>query len=574
MNIRKNFLTYVPIAIIVILSLFSRFFWLDRIPNAIGGDELTYLISAKSIVLTGRDLTGKWNPLSAFLFRYPPNEQQAELPYFIHLPFSGIAPLSLLTARIPVALFSVGIVILLYLIARRVFDNKTAFVTGLIAAINPWMIYIGRTSYEWSIAVFFYLLGLYLIIQKQKSLILLSILAFLLGFYSYIGTKIILIPFVLVSIFLAYRLNGKKYQKQYAVIGIIGILFTLFFLIQVTTTTTGSRMSEIFLPTNSTIAPEVDRIRKSSIPSWLTQVYANKITIYVQILITKLYRIFSLTYLFLEGDEFFSLWNHGMFYAIDVIFLIVGSLYVFAKKRFEFIFITLFILIGTLPQLLHKNITDFSYHIALIFPFMILFIGYGITHLVESMRGYWRKIIMSAICCLYLVSIGKFIYVYVYQHPLRGYSDFHARVLSTYLLTARKLSVPVILYSDANSDYFRKFLFYTNSISQSTIEEIRSDLNTPTFTLGGITFAPCDDRLVILPSPTISIVDRNCASVFNEPHLSISRLSDGGERYRIYNDSLCNGFNLKRYSQNISIQDFAMDKLSQEHFCETFISRL
>ncbi|MFH0749588.1 MAG: glycosyltransferase family 39 protein [Candidatus Gottesmanbacteria bacterium] len=574
MGIRKRIITYIPIGIILIISLFFRFFWLDRIPNAIGGDELTYLISAKSIVQTGKDLTGTWNPLSAFIFKYPPNEQQAELPYFIHLPFSGLLSFSLFTARFPIAILSVGIVILLYGIARKIFDTKTAVVVGLIAAINPWMVYIGRTSYEWSIAVFFYLLGLYLVIQKQKSLILLSGLAFLLGFYSYIGTKIILIPFVLISIFLAYRLNGKRYQKQYAVIGIISVLFTLFFLMQVTRTTTGSRVSELFLPTNSTIASEVDYFRKNSISSWLTQVYTNKMTVYIQILVTKLYRIFSPTYLFLEGDEFFSLWNHGMFYAIDALFLIIGSLYLFSKKRVEFILITLFILVATLPQLFHKNKTDFSYHIAFMFPFMVLLISYGITQLVQSMHKSWKKIVMTAICCLYLISIGKFISVYVYQHPLRGYFDFHARVLSQYLLTARKLSIPITLYSDANSDYFRKFLFYTNSISLSTIKEITSDFSTPTFTLGGITFAPCDDRLVISPSSTISIVDRNCSSIIDVPHLSISRLSDGGELYRIYNDSLCNGFNLKRYSQNISIHDFAMDGLSQQRFCETYISRL
>lgn len=570
----KKFQIYIPIAIIIVAATFFRFYWLDRIPNAIGGDELTYIISAKSIILTGHDLTGTWNPLSAFLFRYPPNEQQAELPYFIHLPFSGPLPFSLLTARFPVALFSVWIVILLYLIAKKLFDAKTAFTVGVIAAINPWMVYIGKTSYEWSIAAFFYLLGLYLIIQKDKKTILLSTIAFLLGFYSYIGTKIILIPFVFLSILLAYRLNGKIYRKQYAVVGIISILLTLFFLMRITTATTGSRISEIFLPTGSGIAPEVDYLRKISINSPLSQVYTNKLTVYVQILITKLYRIFSPSYLFLEGDEFFSLWRHGMFYAIDAFFLILGSLYLFAKKRFEFIIITLFILISTLPQLLHKNISDFSYHIALMFPFMILLIGYGIVAITELLHKTWKKFLIGLIFCLYLISIGKFIYVYVYQHPLQGYFDFHARVLSKYLQLAQQHSIPVTVYSDANSDYFKKFLFYTNGITRSNIKEISTYVKTLSFSLNGLTFAPCDDHLTIIPSSTISVVDRNCTSILDVSHLSISRLSDGGEIYRIYNDSLCNGFNLKRYPQDISINDFAVNTLSTERFCETYISRL
>lgn len=569
----KKIQPFLPICLVIVFAVFFRLFWLDRIPNAIGGDELTYLISAKSIMNTGHDLTGTWNPLSAFIFRYPPNEQQAELEYFLHIPFSGLFPFSLFVARLPVALFSVGIVILLFLIAKRLFDKPSAFAVGLIAAINPWMVYIGRTSYEWSIAAFFYLLGLYLIIQNQKKAILFSSIAFILGFYSYIGTKLILIPFVLLSIVLASRLNGKIYRKQYIAVGILSILFTLFFVLRITTATTGSRISEIFLPTNTSIPQEVDYLRKISINSPFTQLYANKLTVYAQILITKLYRVFSPTYLFLEGDEFFSLWRHGMFYAIDILFLILGSLYLFSKKRIEFIIITLFILTCTLPQLLHKNATDFSYHIALMFPFMTLLIGYGISQIIQQVSKNWKSVIVGLICCLYVISVGKFVTVYVCQHPLQGYFDFHTRVLSKYLSIGQHQRIPMTVYSDANSDYLRKFLFYTNGITKTNVKEISTYLTASSFTLNNITFRPCDDHLVLSPS-SVSIIDRNCTSAFDTPHLSISRLSDGGERYRIYGDLICDKYNLKRYSQNITITDFAIEHLSTARFCETYISRL
>lgn len=570
----KKVQPFIPIIIVILLAAIFRLVWLDRIPNAIGGDELTYLISAKSIIQTGKDLTGAWNPLSVFLFRYPPNEQQAELPYFIHLPFSGIFPFSLFMARLPVAFLSIGIVILLYLIARKLFDTKTAFAVGCIAAINPWMIYIGRTSYEWSIAAFFYLLGLYLIIQKSKNLILLSAIAFFLGFYSYIGTKLILIPFVVLSILLAHSLQGKQFRKQYIIVAIFSIVLTFLFLGLITKNST-SRISEIFLPTSATIPPEVDYLRKISIDSPLTQLYANKLTVYVQILITKLYRIFSPTYLFLEGDEFFSLWRHGMLYVIDAIFLIIGSLYLFAKKHTIFILITLFILTCTLPQLLHKNATDFSYHIALMFPFMILLIGYGIENITELFRGNLKKVILSIICIAYLVSAGKFIFVYVYQHPLQGYFDFHTRVLSSYLSIGQKQGIPITIYSDANSDYFRKFLFYTNGIKKDSLSRIAVLLTSPAFTMNGIQFKPCDLKTDVQAIEGISIIDTiHCQLVPPLPHLSISKLSDGGEIYRIYNDSICGSYNLKRYSQHITINDFAIENLSVERFCETYISRL
>ena len=570
----KKWNQFIPIFLIIILAGIFRFLWLDQIPNAIGGDELVYILSTKSIVLSGHDLTGTWNPLSVFLFRYPPNEQSAELEYFIHLPLSGVFPFSLLLARIPFAVMSVGIVILLYLIAERIFDTKAAFAVGLIAAINPWMIYIGRTGYEWTPAAFFYLLGLYLVIQKDKRKIFLSIIAFLFAFYAYIATKTILIPFIFLSILLAYHLNGKQFRKQYILIGIGSILVTLLFLILIKTTNTGARISEIFLPNNPMIPAEVDHLRKISITSPLTQIYANKFTVYFQILITKLYRIFSPPYLFLEGDEFFSLWRNGMLYAIDAFFLIMGSLYLFAKKQFKFVIIAAFILVSTIPQLIHKNATDYSFHMALIFPFMILLIGYGITKLIDNLKGKWKSVAVFVICCLYVISVGKFVYVYVYQHPLQGYFDFHTRIVSEYIKRAQKKSIPVTIYSDANSDYFRKFLFYTNGITKQNIKAISGYLKATTFTLNGVTFKQCDDTLTTPPSSSISIIDRNCTSTFDQTHLSIPRLDDGGEKYRIYNDSICTGVNIKRYPQNIAIHDFSMDQLSIQRFCETFITRL
>jgi hypothetical protein len=75
----KNITRYVPIACIIVLAVLFRFVYLDRIPTAIGGDEIVYPLTAKSIALTGRDLTGTWNIFQSLIFRYPPNQQSAEL---------------------------------------------------------------------------------------------------------------------------------------------------------------------------------------------------------------------------------------------------------------------------------------------------------------------------------------------------------------------------------------------------------------------------------------------------------------------------------------------------------------
>jgi len=86
------------------LAAILRFLWLDKIPVGIGGDELTYVFNAKAIFLTGSDISGTWNPLSAFIFHYPAyTTPQAELPYFLLTPIVGFLQFSLFNARVTFA---------------------------------------------------------------------------------------------------------------------------------------------------------------------------------------------------------------------------------------------------------------------------------------------------------------------------------------------------------------------------------------------------------------------------------------------------------------------------------------
>ena len=49
---------------------------------------------------------------------------------------------------------------------------------------------------------------------------------------------------------------------------------------------------------------------------------------------------------------------------------------------------------------------------------------------------------------------------------------------------------------------------------------------------------------------------------------------DGGGVFNIYNDKVCSGYTLKRYPYNLQFSDFAVEKLSKEKFCQTFITSL
>ena len=277
---------------IIFLAAAMRLVLLDKIPVAITGDELLYPITAKTAYITGKDLSGTWQPFEVFAFRYPKNEHQAELPYIIHLLFSAPFGFSLFSTKLPFAFMSIGIVILLYLIAKILFNSNAALCTGLAAAINPWLIVMGRTGYESTPATFFYLLGLYLVLYLRDWHLLWSVPAFILAFYAYIGTKLLFLPFVITAVGLSYFIHGKKYRAQYiAVVGIL-VLFLFSFIATIIFRPQNTRLSELFLPNDETLASRVDTLRKITIESPLLSILINKYTVYINILIEKTMRIF------------------------------------------------------------------------------------------------------------------------------------------------------------------------------------------------------------------------------------------------------------------------------------------
>ncbi|OGH07539.1 MAG: hypothetical protein A2W22_06350 [Candidatus Levybacteria bacterium RBG_16_35_11] len=565
--------------IIILVASILRFFWLDKIPNAIGGDELVYVLTAKSIFLRWSDLTGVWNPFSIFAFQYPPGEAQAELPYFLLTPFVGFANFSLLTSRVLYAILSILSVLVIYLISDKLFSKKVAIFAGFIAAINPWFIYIGRTNYEVVPAVFFFLLSFYSLLLFKGWKILISIPFLFFAFYSYIGTKLIFLPFVFIAILYSFIfINKRKYLKQYLIVFFLSLILVLFFAFSVKTSSVGERSAEIFLPTDPYVSNQVDLLKHASIQTPFIVFFQNKANLYVKLIFTKLIDSFSFNYLFLRGDSFFNI-NYGFFYIIDVVFLILGLVFAFSKKKKAFILLTIFILLGALPQVFYSPplgnaLENFAPHLALIFPFLIIFIGVGLAGFFELLRG--RKIfyyVLGFISFIYFFSVLGFFYLYFFQFPLQGNFDFHVRLMSKYVKLASKDNELIIIYSPKFKDEFKKYLFYSNSLNGQTIDQIATLINSEDrIKLNNIEFWGCNNTIDPSKTDKVIVYDYICGSLPKEKkHLTIPRLLDGGESYRIYNDQLCLGIKLRGFPRT-SVSDFSIEEMSTKKFCETFIT--
>lgn len=577
---KKVLSNFLPLILIVILASVLRLLWLDKVPSSIGGDELVYIFNAKAMYLTGHDVFGGWSPWQAFFFILPKGDASAELLYFLSFPFVGPFNFSLLTARLPGAILSILTVLALYFVTKELFDKKVALIAASVAAVNPWLVYIGRTLYEANPAMFFYLMSLLVLLKTKGMRIFWSLPFLLLAFYSYIGTKIILIPFVLAGIAYCYFVQNKKiYVKHYAAVLLFSIVVVLVYFISLQLhPVTAVRLEEIITPNNPDIVKQVNDLRRGTMINPLLNLLVNKYTVFANILIVKYLKSFSTEYLFINGDQFFSIWRHGLFYYIDSIFILLGTLFLFVKKRAVFVFIAVLILIGVFPQVIHGASTDnYTLHLTLLFPFLIILAALGIYETVALFKHKRLKTAAAVlIFFIYLISVANFLNIYFFWWPLQGYFDFQVRLLSKYVALAKAKGGDVAVYSSQNPDIFKKYLFYTNGFNKDTYLNVRNVYKKNDFTFENVKFLGCDNTRDFSTVKTTVLYDSfSCGNLIHEQaHLSLARLSDGGESYQIYNDKVCGKYNLKKFPSGLNINDFSIENQSAQQFCETFVTRL
>jgi len=580
-NSKKILKTWLLLFLIVIFAFGLRILWLDRVPIAISDDELDYVLDAKSIFLSGRDISGGWSPLS---LSTPPHQvPKAELPYLMVVPIIGPLNLSLFSARLPYVIWNIVLLIILFFIAKKFWGQRAALVVTAVMAINPWSFYFSRTAFEAPLATTLYLIALCLLIYLKGWWLLLTFPFFFLAFFTYLGTKIIFPLFVLTVCFYSWHVvNRKKFTKQYLILILLSLLPLAWFLLSMKTQPVGSRISELFSPFSQVVVQTVDNERRLSMITPVAAIFSNKLVVFLKLSLEKYLGIFSPDFLFLhgEGRATFSLWYHGLFYYLDFIFLILGAIFLFSRDKRTWLFLIALIAIAPLPAVASVSGIEYALRGALLYPIFILLIGLGIWVVISLKKDKRFRIGVAAlIMILYLLQLFNFLNIYFFRNPIYNSEGFgfSNRVLFRYVSLAKQKASRVLVITRNESGPFKQNLFYSNDYNKSTLTKVREVLNQGKYQWGNIHFLSGCPQNLILAKDEVAILlpESRCLDEKEYPAwLSISQLSDGGEIYRIFNDSLCRDFELNRYPQGIKFGDFKVEELSTAQFCQRFISDL
>jgi len=132
------------ITFILLFAFFLRVYKLSQTPDGFHADEASFYINALSISKTGADEDGVKYPLSLSSLIDP---KPALFSYF-EIPFINIFSDQIFASRLPsviLGILSIGIV---FLLLKKLADEKVALVSTAVLAFSPWHIIVSRGTQE------------------------------------------------------------------------------------------------------------------------------------------------------------------------------------------------------------------------------------------------------------------------------------------------------------------------------------------------------------------------------------------------------------------------------------------
>lgn len=231
--------TAVLLSVIIAVALFLRVYQLGVNPPGLFKDEVAIADLSYRLLLTGMDFREDYLPLSPSSYStYPPLNIY---PVVVSIYLLGLNELGV---RILSAVLGTLLVPLAFLLARRLFDEKIAFIAAVLTAFSPWGVTYGRMYLGIIQQTFFLTLGVYLLLRgldEDRRLIMLGGFSMGMTFFSYYLSHLfmfIFLPFLHLMVIGEIKKTGKT-REYYLALSIV--------FMSLVVTALSSRM-DVFVP--------------------------------------------------------------------------------------------------------------------------------------------------------------------------------------------------------------------------------------------------------------------------------------------------------------------------------------
>jgi 4-amino-4-deoxy-L-arabinose transferase-like glycosyltransferase len=447
--------------IIILLAAFLRIYKLSEVPPSLNWDEADNGYNAWTIANYGRDEWGEFFPLTFTAFR----DDRHPVLIYSTAGIVKILGLSEFSTRLPIALYGVFCVAVIFFLARVMFkSNLVGLLAALVLAISPYHIYFSHYSQESNTALFFFLVGLlffYLGINGRPKLLIFSAIGFGLSLFGYHSAKIVVPPVMLLLLVLYFKqlLGNKKYF-------LISLLVFSFFIIVLFYNPRLLGLARIGQTSfSSEQLQQTDFYKKTG---------SEKLGL-LNIALNQYPYFFKYDYLFINGgpSSKLSTQHYGLFHMIDLPFLILGALFLLIKRSKAGIVLLFWALLAPMPSSLVNEAPHPTRAMFMMGSWQLI-IGIGIYWVYQFLQRWKvRFVYISIILVVLTVSLYKFYDIYINYYPKRYAIDWQYGMKQIVEHVENYPNYSSVYMTDVRSQPYIFFLFYL----QQPLPELLNNVN-------------------------------------------------------------------------------------------------
>lgn len=420
----KRFLRFVfPLLFIVAAAFFIRVYKVGSIPPAMSWDEVSIGYNAYSILKTGKDEHGRFWPLDAFVAY---GDYKPPLSIYLTVPFVALFGLNELAVRLPSVVFGSLTVLMTFFLVKELFKKNInlALIASSLLAIAPWHIQLSRAGFEANIALFFVILGVYLVLRARHhpKLFAVCFLPFVLAVYTFNSARYFS-PFLIFGLLIFCRKEVLA-QKHNVFIGLLVALIALLPIMpHLVSKEARLRFTEVNIFTDSSVVINANNRMAREGNTIVSKILDNRRIGYARSYLLHFFDHFEPRFLFIKGDgnPKFSIQDVGQLYLIEALLLVLGMFWLFVEFRSVAVLLLFWIIAAIIPAAVARE-TPHALRIENSLPVWQIIIAYAIISNFKFQISNWKKrLVVILIIGAYLFNFSYFWHNY-FNHYATEYS--------------------------------------------------------------------------------------------------------------------------------------------------------
>ncbi len=409
---KSKLIQWLLVTAILLIGFAARFYKVTEVPPSLNWDETSIAYNAYSILTSGKDEWGVSFPLNFKSY----GEYKLPVQIYASIPGIFVFGLNELGVRITPIVYGTLTILLLYFLAKELFDKKVALISSFFLAISPWHIQLTRASFESSFSVLWVLLGLLLLVKglKKPWLWVLSVIPFAISVYTYNSARIFT-PLIIIAFGIIYFKKVIPHVKQIVVSGLLFFGLMAPIILSIFTGEAAARYKLVSVTDEKGLIPRIEQQRNlSTYPKVITNLIHNRYTYVGYYSIRNYVSHFAPDFLFISGAGHKQ--HHpqkvGEMFLIQAPFVIWGIVQLIRKKNKYNGLLFAWLLLTFVPVSLTNDSIPHALRTVIAAPIYQIFTAVGIVELFNLLKG--KRLIVASL----MLGIATIISFYLYYHHL------------------------------------------------------------------------------------------------------------------------------------------------------------